>query len=1073
MQQLDKEIEAARRCLDDLDRYTRIYPERPGLLLDMIHHLSAALKELYREREDLMAAGAKAGRRESRAADLFHIISDACLVTDPDGSILEANPAAAILLGSAPGILLGQRIDRFVAPGDAASFAARHRRVLVGEAVPAWELDLRQGGAVRSARATVTLCSDGRDSSACLIWLFRDITEGKNRDLELLIRDAALEASMNAVVIAGVDGRVTYANRAACAFFGVAGPECLVGERISGFLGDGDSAATLRDALFRDGIWQGEITGRKRDGSDYLLQVSVQLLSGGDGDPAYIVASGMDAAGEQNPRARFCSSENFCRTLLEIPGAALLIVGEDGTIAAVNAECERRFGFARRELEGCTLWDRFFSGSNRGVIREYLRLCRENPAYAPRDYPVSIIDAEGALRDVVLSVAALPGMQRYAVSLVDMTELRRLEAALKASEEKFREIVQRSFDVLFTCNEACVLTYVSPAIERITGYTPEDLIGHSFEDLILPSSKRHLEDAENTLRRGLPVEGLTLTIVRRDGMPCVIEINASPLGSGGVTTGVQGVCRDITDRMRAEAELKIKEMAIVSSVSAILLIDLEGVVEYVNQAFLRLWGYDPEDEVLGRPVATFWQHEQRADQVFSALRRDGTWVGEIAGVRKDGAPFDAQMSANVVTDEYGNSLCFVAYVVDISDRKRVEEALRSRNKQLYALNQIISASSQSSSSQEILESALAKTMDLLGFDAGIAYLTDEDRKRGYAACSRGVPAPFLAENHVIRIHHWPFNYVFVAGQPRYLVKDARPTACSAELMLLQELEVSSLACIPLVAESAIVGGLYVGSRRGEVLPREKRLLLETIGREVGSGILKGMLHKRLEAANHEANLYLDIMTHDIKNAGNVASLYCDILSDGLEGEMGLYVKRLRGSIRKSIGILANVSTIRRLHQEEVDVKPVHLDSVIREEVSQFPDLRFVYEGSSIYVEADDLLPEVFTNLIGNSVKFGGPEVEVRILVDEEDENVIVTIEDTGPGIPDDLKRSIFHRFERGNNPASGEGLGLYISRMLIERYGGRILVRDRVEGQPEAGATFSFSLRKADLSDEENPIVGR
>ncbi len=589
----------------------------------------------------------------------------------------------------------------------------------------------------------------------------------------------------------------------------------------------------------------------------------------------------------------------------------------------------------------------------------------------------------------------------------------------------------------------------------------------------MPSSKRSLEDAERTLKRGLPVEGLALTIVRRDGMPCVIEINASPTGSGGVMAGVQGICRDITDRMRAEAELKIKEMAIASSVSAILLLDLEGVVEYVNPAFLRLWGYDSGDEVLDRPVVTFWQPEQRVEQVFSALRRDGTWVGEIAGLRKDGSPFDAQMSANVVTDEYGNSLCFVGYVVDISDRKRVEEALRSRNKQLYALNQIIGASSQSSSIQEILESALAKTMDLLGFDVGIAYLTDEDRKKGYVACSRGVPAPFLAANRVIRIHHWPFNYVFVAGQPRYLMKEARLDPGSTERVLLRELGVSSLACIPLVAESVIVGGLYIGSRCGEALPREKRILLETIGREVGSGILKGVLHKRLEAANREANLYLDIMTHDIRNAGNVASLYCDILSDALEGEMGLYVKRLRGSISKSIGILANVSTIRRLHQEEVDVKPVHLDSVIREELSQFPDLRFVYEGSSVYVEADDLLPEVFTNLIGNSVKFGGQDVEVRILVEEEDENVLVTIEDTGPGIQDDLKQSIFHRFERGKNPASGEGLGLYISRMLIERYGGRILVRDRVEKQPEAGAAFYFSLRKAGMPDGEGPFVGQ
>ncbi len=395
MQRLEKEIEAARRCLDDLDRQACIYPERPGLLLDMIHHLSAALKELYREREDLMAAGADAVRGERYAADLFPLTSDACLITDPDGSIREANPAAAILLGSAPGALIGEQIRHFFPPVDAASLVARHRRVLAGEAVPAWELDLRQGSGGLAVLATVTLCGDGRGSPVRLIWLFRDITGAKDRDAELRIRDAALEASTGAVVIAGVDGRVIYANRAACTICGCLRPEDIIGERISRFLGDGDCTAAFRDGLLRDGMWQGEVTGRRRDGSEYILQLSAKVVTGEADTPSYLVVSCTDAAGERNARARLCSSGNLCRALLEISGSAMLIVEEDGTIAAANAECERRFGFARRDLEGCILWKRLFSGSNRDVICEYLRLCRENPAYAPRNYSVPLIDVEG------------------------------------------------------------------------------------------------------------------------------------------------------------------------------------------------------------------------------------------------------------------------------------------------------------------------------------------------------------------------------------------------------------------------------------------------------------------------------------------------------------------------------------------------------------------------------------------------------------------------------------------------------------------------------------------------------
>ena len=112
------------------------------------------------------------------------------------------------------------------------------------------------------------------------------------------------------------------------------------------------------------------------------------------------------------------------------------------------------------------------------------------------------------------------------------------------------------------------------------------------------------------------------------------------------------------------------------------------------------------------------------------------------------------------------------------------------------------------------------------------------------------------------------------------------------------------------------------------------------------------------------------------------------------------------------------------------------------------------------VWADDLLAEVFHNLIGNAVKFGGPDVVITISIETLDGNVVVTVADTGPGVPDELKKSIFRRFERGLIRARGEGLGLYICRTLLERYGGRIWVEDRVAGHPEKGAAFRFTLKE-------------
>ncbi|WP_301677804.1 HAMP domain-containing sensor histidine kinase [Methanoculleus methanifontis] len=231
-----------------------------------------------------------------------------------------------------------------------------------------------------------------------------------------------------------------------------------------------------------------------------------------------------------------------------------------------------------------------------------------------------------------------------------------------------------------------------------------------------------------------------------------------------------------------------------------------------------------------------------------------------------------------------------------------------------------------------------------------------------------------------------------------------------------------------------------------------------------SGRLEEQVEARtveLQESTERANLYLDIMTHDIKNTISTATLYTDLLTEELEGEQRNYTEKVQKSLKKSVEIIRNVNTIRQIREEAAVLGPVALDPVIRAEIEHFPDVRITYAGTTARVLADDLLSEVFTNLIGNAVKFGGPAVEIAIRVEEHGGDVLVSVEDTGPGIPDEKKPYLFTRFGAGEGEKSGLGLGLYICRMLITRYGGRIWADDRVEGRPEEGAAVRFTLRKA------------
>ncbi|MDV2481845.1 PAS domain S-box protein [Methanoculleus sp. Wushi-C6] len=221
------------------------------------------------------------------------------------------------------------------------------------------------------------------------------------------------------------------------------------------------------------------------------------------------------------------------------------------------------------------------------------------------------------------------------------------------------------------------------------------------------------------------------------------------------------------------------------------------------------------------------------------------------------------------------------------------------------------------------------------------------------------------------------------------------------------------------------------------------------------------VNREVEAARGEANIYLDILTHDVRNANNVANLYADLLLGCLDGEAAGYAEKLYASIDRSNEILQNVATIRRASEEPGNLAPVDLDAAIREELGSFPDASIRYPGAHAEVLADGLLPTVFNNLIGNAVKFGGPDTEITVRVEEQSDGVLVSVEDTGPGVPDELKERLFSRFGRGMARESGQGLGLFIVRTLVERYGGRVWVEDRIPGHPGEGAVFRFTLVKA------------
>ncbi|WP_181693454.1 PAS domain S-box protein [Natronomonas sp. LN261] len=204
-----------------------------------------------------------------------------------------------------------------------------------------------------------------------------------------------------------------------------------------------------------------------------------------------------------------------------------------------------------------------------------------------------------------------------------------------------------------------------------------------------------------------------------------------------------------------------------------------------------------------------------------------------------------------------------------------------------------------------------------------------------------------------------------------------------------------------------------------------------------------------------------VVRHDIRNDMTVARGRANLLEAHVEEEGHADLEAIQEATENAIELTKTARDLSRtMLSTEADVGPVRLDRHLRASIE---DVRSKFDGAVVSVDdpipdvrvrGNDLLEAVFRNLIQNGIVHNDKEVpEVRVSVMHTDGEVTVTIEDNGPGIPDNRKEVIFGKGEKGLD-SPGAGIGLYLVRTLVDQYGGDV----RVEDADPDGAVFVVSL---------------
>jgi len=650
-------------------------------------------------------------RSEGKLREYLECIPDAICITDPDGVFIYGNKAAERLTGYSREELLGKSLlETGLLPETYVPKATRIRDLNAqGKPTDTQEVRLmRKDGSTILAEVSTHPIAVG--DSIELLGIGRDVTEQKEADEALRQseeRYRLLAENVSDVIwTLDLNLKSTYISPSVVRLRGYTPEEVLAGG-IEQILTPA-SIEVAAQALMEE--WALEETGRAdphrsrrlelemyhKDGSTIWTEVTLGFLRNSEGRPVGILGVTRDITESRAAEEMLRTSEERFRNVLE--NSLDMVYRLDlrtGRYDYVSPASERVLGYTPEEfktlgLDSASLL--IHPDDARALADNVMQLITAPKAASTAsavEYRIKhkdlgyrwMCDNRSVVYDDSSTPVAIIGTLR------DVTEEKAAHLELRESEQRFRSVLENSFDMIYRLDLASgTYEYVSPACRQLLGYDPVEFKALGPEHAI---SLIHPDDVDK-LSEGIVHQ---MTPAGPEGRSATIEYrirhknneyrwmadNVSVIhDEAGRPEAVVGNLRDITHRKMAEEEIRIKEDAVEHSLNAIAMSDMNGTITYVNQAFVEMSGCTDKHELIGKP---YWNMLNAEDVVVvkemaRALSDDQAWEGEILAKDKNGTEKYVHVLSSVVRDAQGNPIQTISSLLDITEQKRAEQALR-------------------------------------------------------------------------------------------------------------------------------------------------------------------------------------------------------------------------------------------------------------------------------------------------------------------------------------------------------------------------------------------------------------
>jgi signal transduction histidine kinase/CheY-like chemotaxis protein len=412
--------------------------------------------------------------------------------------------------------------------------------------------------------------------------------------------------------------------------------------------------------------------------------------------------------------------------------------------------------------------------------------------------------------------------------------------------------------------------------------------------------------------------------------------------------------------------------------------------------------------------------------------------------------------------------------------------------QLEALGAVGQAVSSSLNLTEVLNTIITQAVRLSGSDGGSIYEFDEDARefRVETVCGTSPEAFDALRCARIGLDDTFIGKAATLGRPLELT-DLRDAPLDPHLNALAETGWRSLVAVPMLREGRIVGAMVIRRHTPGRIPHEMYDLLETFASQSALALINAQLYRQLErqsaelavASQHKSE-FLASMSHELRTPLNAIIGFSEVLLERMFGELNErqddYLRDIWSSGKHLLELLNDILDLSKieagqmvLNRSEFAVSESleYCLSLVRERaLKQRIHLSLEVHPEVGMLDADRLrFRQVVLNLLSNAVKFtsDGGRVDVRASISGQD--LVVLVADTGVGVPAEDRERIFDSFQQGtrfSGQVEGTGLGLTLSKRILELHGGRIWV----ESEAGEGSTFGFALPARSEGPTSKPV---